>query len=433
MMKGRTRERRILLIAAVFLAVAATIGATASISGAASSWESQLNAAVANCRGPAPSVANLYQSPQIRDWMRNATTLIPVIKSPWGSAKTSPIKLHKPPWKIGFTNSYAGNSARQEVIKALHVEFDQYKKAGLVSSLTEFLSNGNVTTHISQMEQLVREHVDGIIDLSPSPTATSPAVTQAFKAGIPVIGMDAPLTSPYAITVSTNLWPQGVNWTEWMVRSLKGKGNVIMVDGIPGEAGNTIWVDAEKCVLKGVPGIKVVAEIPGMWTESVTKTAVLRALTAHPENIDGVLTQGPEATGVLQAFIQANRTPPLYLTSFGAKSTLAYWHAHKGKIHIHVEPEPPRASTMEAWRVLIRMLSGQRPILNTFYNVPAPIDDSNLDKYWKPTYKFGFLDDGFAEPTQVDWMPKSLMDKYFYNGGQNCPTSPLLKGPMFPC
>ena len=158
-------------------------------------------------------------------------------------------------------------------------------------------------------------------------------------------------------------------------------------------------------------------------------------LPAHPENIDGVLTQGPEATGVLQAFQQAEvHASSLSDEAFGEKSTLAYWHAIFG------QDQCPRGTGTAAGfdngsvaGHAIRMLSGQRPILNTFYNVPSPIDDSNLAKFWKPTYKFGFLDDGFAEPTQADWMSTSVMNGYFYNGGQNCPTSPLLKGPMFPC
>ena len=51
---------------------------------------------------------------------------------------------------------------------------------------------------------------------------------------------------------------------------------------------------------------------------------------------------------------------------------------------MYTATQPPYESTTEAYRVIIRMLSGQRPILNTIYNLGPPITDDTLAKWWKP-------------------------------------------------
>ena len=110
------------------------------------------------------------------------------------------------PWKIGFTNSYAGNDARQEVIRALKEDTAKYKKLGLVSGVTITLSNGNVTTHINQIDQLVRSGVNAIMDLSETASGTAPAINRAVKAGVVFVTMDQPVTAPGAVNVSTANW-----------------------------------------------------------------------------------------------------------------------------------------------------------------------------------------------------------------------------------
>ncbi len=61
------------------------------------------------------------------------------------------------------------------------------------------------------------------------------------------------------------------------------------------------------------------------------------------------------------------------------------------------------------------MLSGQRPILNTIYNLGPPIKDATLDRWWKPSYKWPDAY-AFAGIAQETWMPSRLLNGYFYNG-----------------
>jgi ribose transport system substrate-binding protein len=415
---GRNRARLLALAVLVAAAagVAATVGGSAARSATTASIDAQVKAAQAACRGGYPAVARLYKSAQLRDWLRGRQ-LVPVAKSPWGAAATSPLraKAHPKPWTIGFTNSYAGNDARQEVIRSLKENTAKYKKLGLVKDLKITLSNGDVPTHMNQIDQLVRNGADAIMDLSPTASGTQPAIDRATKAGVVFVTMDQPVTAPGAVNVSTANWLQSIESAGWMARELNGKGDVVMIEGIPGETGSEIWEKSAACIFKHFPDIKIVANVPGNWTQSVAKTAMLKVLATHPGNIDGVWIQGPGATGVLQAYQQTGRKLPRLMTNFGEKAVIAFWHDHAKDISMYTATQPPYESTEEAYRVIIRMLSGQRPILNTIYNLGPPIVDETLNQWWKPGYKFP-SSYAFAGIAQETWMPSNVLNQYFYNG-----------------
>ena len=414
--RARTRARTLVLLSVAVVIVTAAVQNAAARPAAHLDINAQVKAAQAACRGNAPATAKLYSAPTLRDWLRG-TQLVPVTKSPWGSESSSPLSANKghKPWKIGFTNSYAGNDARQEVIRALKEDTAKYKKLGLVSGVTITLSNGNVTTHINQIDQLVRSGVNAIMDLSETASGTAPAINRAVKAGVVFVTMDQPVTAPGAVNVSTANWLQSIQSAGWMVQKLGGKGSVVMVEGIPGETGSEIWQKSAQCIFKHFPDIKIVADVPGNWTQSIAKTAMLKVLATHPGDIDAVWIQGPGATGVLQAYAQTGRKIPRLMTNFGEKAVIAFWHDHQKDISMYTATQPPYESTTEAYRVIIRMLSGQRPILNTIYNLGPPITDDTLAKWWKPSYKFPDAY-AFAGIDQETWMPSATLNKYFYNG-----------------
>lgn len=400
-----------------------TTSATFSASIASTSTNdlgSQIRAAQEKCRGSVPRAATRYSSQQLRQWTRGISPIV-VRPSPWNSP-TSTFKYRRPPWVIGLTNSYAGNAARQQVYAGFHHMIAAYKKIGLVRKSVEYLSNLNVTTHLAQIRQLVHQHVNAIMDIGESPTAFSPVIKEAYAAGIPFVTMDAPVTSPYAVNVTTNNYLQAVDWTGWMIRNLGGHGSVVMIEGIPGEPGSEIWQKAGQCMFNQFSSIKVVANVAGYWTESKAKTAMLQALATHPQTIDAVWIQGPGSVGMIQAYLQTGRPLPKIFTSFGDQATLAYWHAHPN-LHVYIAPQPPQDSTVEAFRVIIRMLEGQRPILNTIYNVGPPV--TSPQTLWKPSYQWP-SSQAFGEFPEYKWMSDSTLNKYFSNGHAERPRGPAV-------
>ena len=270
--------------------------------------------------------------------------------------------------------------------------------------------------HNQQILQLVHDKVAVIIDLSEGANLTTQSINAAGRAGIPVVTMDAPVDSPYAVNVSTANWLQSIQSAGWMIQQLGGKGTIVTVQGIKGEPGSDIWEQSAACMFKQFPAINILANIYGDWTESVAKTQMQQVLTTNPgATINAVWVQGPGTTGVLQAFQQTGRAVPKYMTNFGQQAVLAYWHAHLGQVSMYSASQPPYESTVEAYQVAMRLLEGQRPILNTVYSLGPPITNATLSKWYQSSDAFP-SSPGFAPISQNSWMAQSLLNRYFYNG-----------------
>ena len=140
-----------------------------------------------------------------------------------------------PPWTIGYASSYAGNTWRANALE--HLETDivpKWKKLGLIKDLIVTQSNLKDSTQIQQMRQLVDRGVDALIICCSNPTALNETVKYAYDKGVPVFSMTGYVTSPYAVNSSTNFVVTGNEMGEWLVDEIGKKGNVLVVEGIPG-------------------------------------------------------------------------------------------------------------------------------------------------------------------------------------------------------
>src|SRR3546814_12613618 len=52
---------------------------------------------------------------------------------------------------------------------------------------------------------------------------------------------------------------------EWLADKLGGKGNIVVLTGVPGTSVDTQRTEAAKEVFAKHPDIKIIAEAPGMW------------------------------------------------------------------------------------------------------------------------------------------------------------------------
>ena len=110
----------------------------------------------------------------------------------------------------------------------------KWKKLGLIEEVIITQSNLNDSTQIQQMRQLVDQGVDAIIVCCSNPTALNQTVQYAYERGVPVFSAVGYLTSPYAVNSSANFVVGGDMLGEWMAKEIGGKGNVLVVEGIPG-------------------------------------------------------------------------------------------------------------------------------------------------------------------------------------------------------
>lgn len=332
-----------------------------------------------------------------------------VQKSPWTNFKPKKSKG----WVIGYSNSFSGNYWRADLLSELNKDFAIAKKAGLVSKFIVADSNLKNDVQIQQVRSMIQQHVDLILAIPNSSTAMNGVFAQAYKAGIPVITVDAPTTSPYTVDVDNQNWLTGALAGKGLVQKIGGKGNVIMIDGLAGAPGSVLLHDGAASVFAGCPGVKVVASVPGNWNEADSKTATLQALSTHPETIDGVYGQGGEILGAIQAFQQTGRPLPAFADGNPDKSTLGWIGQNLGKVKYAASINPPKSAGNASWRVAMRMLLGQGIKIKGIPALPPLVTSDTVLRKWIPGTWTPETTGQAPAPPGTQWIPDSMLNYLF--------------------
>ncbi len=266
-----------------------------------------------------------------------------------------------PPWTIGYASSYAGNTWRAGVMDRLQsVLIPKWKKLGLLKDVIITQSNLKDAVQIQQMRQLVDQGVDAIMVCCSNPTALNQTVKYAYDRGVPVFSFVGYLTSPYSINSSNNYQLGGYQVGEWMAKELHGKGNVLIVEGIAGTSGSDSQDRGMKAGLAAYPGIKLVGDVVGMWTDQIGQAEVQKWLATHPGRLDGIVVQSAAEMGVLRALQQSGRK--MVPVSIGGElGALCYWRKHPEYISAAIQLWPPGDDFELIWNIMMRTLEGQGP------------------------------------------------------------------------
>lgn len=266
-----------------------------------------------------------------------------------------------PPWTIGYASSYAGNTWRAAALDKLEKELiPKWKKLGLIKDVIVTQSNLKDATQIQQMRQLVDRGADALIICCSNPTALNETVKYAYDKGVPTFSMVGYVTSPYAVNSSTNFVVTGRKMGDWMVDEVGKKGNVLVVEGIPGTSTSDSLDRGIKLGLANGPDVKIVGDVAGMWTDQVAQAEVQKWLANHPGDLDGVVVQSAAELGVLRALEQSGRKmPPVAIG--GEEGALCYWRHHPKYISAAIQGWPPADEMELVWNIMIRTMEGQGP------------------------------------------------------------------------
>lgn len=285
-----------------------------------------------------------------------------------------------PPWKIGYASSYAGNTWRAAVMNEIQKKIiPEWKKLGLLSDVVITQSNLNDSTQIQQMRQLLDQGVDAIIVCCSNPTALNQTVQYAHDKGVPVFSLTGYLTSPYSINSSVNYQVAGYEIAKDMVDQLGGKGNVLVVEGIPGTSGSDSQDRGVKAGLATSPGIKVVGDVAGNWTDQIAQGEVQKWLATHPGKLDGIVVQSAAEMGVLRAVQQSGRAN-VPVAIGGELGALCYWRKHPEYVQNSFQVWPPADEIELIWNIMMRTLEGQGPKIQSVLVDPVKMRFDDLKK-----------------------------------------------------
>jgi ribose transport system substrate-binding protein len=194
-------------------------------------------------------------------------------------------------YKIYLSMSFIGNDWQAEaanMIKAMAAHKSMADKVDLQIQV----AGPNAQRQIQQINSMVQAGAKAIIVFPISPTALNQVVKNACDKGVVVIAYDAEITEPCAYNVHIDQHEAGRVTAEWLAKKLNGKGDIVILTGVPGTSVDTQRTEAAKEVFAKYPDIHIVAESVGMWSQAVSRTELSKILATRGwDKIDGLWLQ----------------------------------------------------------------------------------------------------------------------------------------------
>jgi len=282
----------------------------------------------------------------------------------------------QPPYTVGVSNVSVANSYRVQVIE--EIKYAASKKTDLIKSLVITDAGGDANKQIADIEDLVTQKVDILLVAPASYTALSPAVEEAVNAGIPVVVFNTDLESDKVISRE---WAKLT--TEWLVKTMNGKGDIIALRGIAGLAAEADeWAGAEEA-LKGYPDIKIICTEYADWAYDKAKTAVANCIANRPQ-IDGILSLGDAMTWaaaevLLDQGYDVTKIPMIGIG--GSNGFLKFWQTNGLNAYVIADPTDIGVTALN---VALDYLQGKTVSAQVSPSLYA-IDNSNLTQFVKPS------------------------------------------------
>ena len=172
---------------------------------------------------------------------------------------------------------------------------------------------------IEQIESFIAQKVDVII-LNPCEyEASSPAVTKALAAGIPIVNVNSATKIAPTAFVGSNDLESGRIAMKFIADQLGGKGNVVMIQGLNGQAAQIQREQGAKEILKEYPGLKLIAQQTAEWDRSKSMDLMQNWIQSYGTKINAVFAQNDEmGLGALKALQDAGMKDKVVVVSIDA-------------------------------------------------------------------------------------------------------------------
>ena len=213
-------------------------------------------------------------------------------------------------WADGETIAVFTKNQTNPYFQAVRVGADAAAKALNVKTLHYIPTKpDSIPEQMSQIEDVVVKKPDAIVFTPVDYKALVPGVEKINAAGIPVVNItDRSSAGKFVAFVGADDYSTALETARYLLKTLNGKGNFIILEGVKGALTNTDRVRGFNDALKENPGAKLLASQPGNYQRLQALQVMENLLQSHPQ-IDGVLAANDAmAMGAVEALEGANRT-----------------------------------------------------------------------------------------------------------------------------
>ncbi len=176
---------------------------------------------------------------------------------------------------VGFAQDTLANDWRKAQVDELTAEFKKYPNIKFI--VTD--AGGNSAKQIQDIEDLAYQKVDVLITSPRNGVASTPAISRVYKQGIPVVLITRTISNQdYTTLVTPDDYKIAGKAAEFIANKLSGKGNVLIIRGVPTATTAIARTEGFLNKIKQYPGMKVTAIKNGNYLRgdaiSATESAI---------------------------------------------------------------------------------------------------------------------------------------------------------------
>lgn len=209
-------------------------------------------------------------------------------------------------------------SMQNEFIVNVHDEIaKQAKKDGV--ELVTVDAERSALKQVEQVESFIAQKVDAIIMNPCEVEASSPAVTKALAAKIPIINVNSETSAKPSAFVGSNDVESARIAMKFIADKLGGKGNIMMMQGYLGQAAQIKREQGAQEILKQYPNLKLIAHQTGEWDRAKAMSLMENWIQSYGSQINAVFAQNDEmGLGAVKALTDAGLKNNVIVVSIDA-------------------------------------------------------------------------------------------------------------------
>ncbi|WP_460670113.1 sugar ABC transporter substrate-binding protein [Larkinella ripae] len=209
-------------------------------------------------------------------------------------------------------------SMQNEFIVNVNDEIEKKAKESDVELITVDAER-SALKQIEQVESFIAQNVDVIIMNPCEVEASSPAVTKALAANIPIINVNSETTAKPSAFVGSDDVESARIALKFIAEKLGGKGNVLMMHGYMGQAAQIKRELGAREVLKQYPGLKLIAHQTAEWDRAKAMSLMENWIQSYGNTINAVFAQNDEmGLGAVKALTDAGLKDKVVVVSIDA-------------------------------------------------------------------------------------------------------------------
>ena len=253
------------------------------------------------------------------------------------------------------------------------------KKINPNVKVTALSTKYDLNTQVGQIENFIANKIDLLLVNAVDPKAIAPVLKKARDAGIVVVAVDVGAEGADYTVMSDNV-AAGANACEYIVKKLKGKGNVVIVNGPPVTSVTDRVIGCKK-VFAANSGIKLLSDNQDAKGSRDGGMAVMQdLLTANPK-IDAVFAiNDPTGIGAELAIKQAKRDGIFITAVDGAPDAVVALKDPKSLFEGSSAQNPYQMAS-DGVKIGYEIMNGKKPA-SSVKLLPVPlITKANLKDY----------------------------------------------------